>query len=94
MKSLSRGLNLKKLKKLILPASSMFSYLIKLQLKYHKRERKKKERGAYIARKVQRFRNMQKKEQNYIVIIHKRGRGSLHLHFKPIFIIFVLKEKL
>lgn len=66
MKSISRGLNLKKLKKLILSASSMFSYLIKLQLKYQKRERekRKKEGNIVIARKVQRFRNMQKKEQN------------------------------
>lgn len=67
MKSISRGLNLKKLKKLILSASSMFSYLIKLQLKYQKRERekRKKEGNIVIARKVQRFRNMQKKEQNW-----------------------------
>lgn len=72
----------------------MFSYLIKLQLKYHKREREKRKKEGHIviARKVQRFRNMQKKTE--LVIIQKRGGGSLHLHFKPIFIIFVLKEKL
>lgn len=66
MKPLSRGLNLKKLKKLILSASSMFSYLIKLQLKYHKKEREKRKKEGHIviAREVQRFRNMQKKEQN------------------------------
>lgn len=73
----------------------MFSYLIKLQLKYQKeREKKKKERGEYSdskeSSKIQKY----AEKRTELVIIQKRGGRSLHLHFKPIFIIFVLKEKL